>query len=108
MRMWNVNPKLLCQKHLCGEHLETHMFYGTLKKKISVKGYLEKGLLEIHNLRIRHNILAEEMNNRGYKHNSEFPNDFIPYECGKVNIEDNIRILKEKCPECKKRIEKGE
>ena len=39
-----VDPKFLCQKHLCGEHLECHMFLGTLKKNKKVDGYLKNNL----------------------------------------------------------------
>lgn len=116
MRMWNVDPKLLCRKHLLGEHLECHMFYGTLKKGISVEGYLCKGLLEIHNLEKRHDELAKEMSRRGYKHHTPWPEEKVgigcryqPYEinCGKVNTEENIKTLKERCPECRKRMEQA-
>jgi hypothetical protein len=31
MRMWMVNPRIMCGNHLLGEHLETHMFYGIIK-----------------------------------------------------------------------------
>ena len=36
MRMWMIDPKLLCRKHLLGEHLEIHMFVGTINKGINV------------------------------------------------------------------------
>ena len=36
MRMWNVDPKLMCNKHLLGEHVEMHMFFGTIQKGISM------------------------------------------------------------------------
>ena len=32
MRQWMVDPRLLCRKHLLGEHVENHMFIGTLKR----------------------------------------------------------------------------
>ena len=32
MRDWKVNPKLLCRQHLLGNHLEVHMFVGTLRR----------------------------------------------------------------------------
>jgi len=28
MRMWMLNPKALCRKHLMGEHVEIHMLVG--------------------------------------------------------------------------------
>jgi len=61
MRMWMVNPKIMCRQHLLGEHVEIHMFVGTLSRGKSVKGYLEKGLLEVHNLYWRHEELVEEI-----------------------------------------------
>jgi len=68
MRMWMVNPKIMCRQHLLGEHVEIHMFVGTLSRGKSVKGYLEKGLLEVHNLYWRHEELVEEMKRRGTVH----------------------------------------
>ena len=61
MRMWMVNPKIMCRQHLLGEHVEIHMFVGTLSRGKSVKGYLEKGLLEAHNLYWRHEEPVEEI-----------------------------------------------
>ena len=46
MRLWLVNPKLMCNKHILGEHLETHMFVGCINKKKNLKGYFDKGLLD--------------------------------------------------------------
>lgn len=40
MRMWGVDPKVLCTKHMIGEHAETHMFLGTIKKGTSIKGLI--------------------------------------------------------------------
>ena len=73
MRMWMVDPSLLCRKHLLGEHVECHMFVGTINKNISIKGYIEKGLCEPDKLEFRHNQLSEEMIKRGYNHLSELP-----------------------------------
>lgn len=74
MRMWMVNPRIMCRQHLLGEHVEIHMFIGTLNRKKSVKGYLEKGLLEIHNLYARHEILVEEMKINKEKNVAELVN----------------------------------
>jgi len=38
MRMWMVEPKLLCKKHLLGEHNEIHKHRHNFVKKHSVKG----------------------------------------------------------------------
>jgi len=102
MRMWMVDPKKLCRKHLLGEHVECHMFVGTILKEISLLGYKEKGLVEVHNLKERHNRLSEEMLLRGYKHNSLLP-EFKSFNYGSINSDENLKILRERCEECKRR-----
>lgn len=106
MRQWMVDPKFLCQKHLNGEHVESHMYLGCIKKGTSLKGYIEKGLVEVHNIQIRHDELANEMIKRGYNHNSPLDCCDLLWEEGFVNSIDNIEELKRRCPECKKRIER--
>jgi len=103
MRMWNVNPKYLCTNHLLGEHLEMHMFIGCIKLNKSVKGYIDKGLVEIHNIVNRHNDLVIEMILRGMSHNSNLYYDNLWVE-GNVNTNENIEILKERCIKCRKLI----
>ena len=105
MRMWNVNPKQMCDQHILGEHVEMHMFVGTINKGISIKGYLENGLIEPHNIVGRHQELVEEMERRGMKHNSELPKLLEePKIEGRVNSEDNQKLLAERCKICRERI----
>jgi hypothetical protein len=99
-----VDPRYLCQKHLCGEHVECHMMAGCINKNMSMKGYISNGLIEIHNIQSRHNQLVIEMLNRGYNHKSPLP-EFNSWIEGNINITTNINELKHRCPECKKRIE---
>ena len=61
MRMWKVNPKVMCRQHLLGEHVEMHMFVGCWNKGIKLNGYLEGGLVELCEVKNRHDELA----NRG-------------------------------------------
>lgn len=68
MRMWNVDPNLLCRKHLLGEHREMHMLANAICKKRSIAGYLAKGLVEpesiecsIRDLLARCNECAQRM-----------------------------------------------
>ena len=103
MRMWNVDPRLLCRQHLLGEHLEMHMFQGEVRKGVSLKGYIRKGLVEVHNIRKRHDILSEELLRRGYKHNSPmYPAPF--YKAGAVDQATSIRELCSRCTRCKENI----
>ena len=105
MRMWMVPPEMLCRQHLLGEHNEHHLLVGTLNKGISVKGYIEGGLAEIHNIVMRHDELVAEMLRRGYNHKSPLPT-FVPYTAGIIDREENIKELCRRCTRCKERIEK--
>jgi len=102
-----VNPKLLCRQHLLGEHNEVHSFLGCIKKGTSLKGYIEKGLVEVHNIKKRHDELSEEMIRRGYKHNSNLDVGNLLWEEGYVNSIENIEELKSRCQECKRRMEEN-
>ena len=111
MRMWMVNPRIMCRQHLLGEHVEIHMFIGTLNRKKSVKGYLQKGLLEIHNLHSRHNELVEEMKRRGYRHHSEVEEKWKTVNMlGFIDRKQNLEELINRCSKCKTRyleLQKG-
>ena len=98
--MWMVNPEKLCRKHLLGEHVECHMFVGTILKGKKLHGYAKKGLVEVHNIKRRHEDLKNEMLRRGMKHNSELPffEDFI---FGIVDVKNNEIELKRRCKDCK-------
>jgi len=109
MRQWLCNPKILCKKHLTGEHCEHHMFVGSINLKRSVSGFIEKNLLEPLSLKQRHDELAEEMKSRGYKHKTplkEFDLSYLPdIEINhKINTGDSLLELLNRCPECKKRF----
>lgn len=100
MRMWKVNPKLLCDKHLLGEHVEMHMFTGCLAKGKSIQGYIDKGLVELDKIEKRHNELADEMIRRGMKHNSPLLIEVVADNLGKVDIAKSIRDLCSRCEDC--------
>lgn len=107
MRMWMVDPKILCTKHLLGEHVECHMFAGSLKKGTSLKGFLDNNLFEPTSLQERHQTLSKEMVERGMKHKS----DLIPININhlppiKVNEKESLKDLLSRCPECLSRYEK--
>ena len=106
MRMWMIDPKLECVRHLNAEHRECHALVGMINKNKRLTGtkYITTGLIEIHNIRSRHDELAAEMTRRGYNHKSPLP-EFNSWIEGNINITTNINELKHRCPECKKRIE---
>jgi len=104
MRMWGVDPENMCRRHLLGEHLEMHMFVGTILKGLSIKGYIDKGLVNPALIKIRHDELAAEMTRRGWNHKTpmlELAMD-LPYQ--PVAVVENMRALKARCEECSKKF----
>jgi hypothetical protein len=105
MRMWMVDPKIMCRNHLLGEHAEIHLFVWNIDRNRSVKGYLDKGLLETHNLYNRHEELAHELRRRGFKHNSELDVKWkIANKAGSIDKEKNLEQLINRCTKCKERF----
>jgi len=107
MRMWMISPKYLCRQHLLGEHNEIHMLLGCLEKGKSVSGYIEKGLVELHNIRVRHDSIVEEMIKRGYRHHTPIYSTPHPetLSVGKVDLIQSAQELMNRCSGCCLRIE---
>ena len=112
MRQWMVDPKIMCRKHLLGEHVEHHMLLGTLKKKKNVQGYVDKNLFEPQRLFSRHAELVKEMYRRKFNHQSELTEDssvldYLPRNQynNVINKEESLKELLRRCPECRKRYE---
>lgn len=113
MRMWMINPKFLCRKHLLGEHGEIHKHRHNFVKKHSIKGRIYPVvLIEPKKMEERHNDLSREMIRRGYKHESHYEMPDINYLTlkeyfSRVNVDLSISELKSRCPECRKRMEEA-
>jgi hypothetical protein len=114
MRMWMIDPKLLCQKHLLGEHCELHKHLHNFHKGHSVKGrYVPVIQIELCSLQERHDALAKEMAERGYNHQSPLNNcptkeyleqTYPDYYYLRVDTDTSLDDLCQRCPECKQRI----
>lgn len=73
MRVWDVDPAILCRQHLLGEHRELHGLWNILV--LGKSGYSrhpetrrwEGKLAALYN---RHEALVAEMSRRGYNHGS--------------------------------------
>lgn len=109
MRMWLVNPEKMCQKHLCGEHVEMHMFLGAINKGTKMDGYIKNNLFEPRYLHKRHEELANEMIRRGYKHKSPLKdidcgsilNLSIEHQYWEINKNKALKDLLDRCPKCR-------
>lgn len=110
MRMWLCDPGILCRRHLLGEHVEMHMFLGSIKKGIGMVGYIRNDLVEPALIINRHERLKNEMLIRGYCHNSPMevdehfllldllPSDILNH---KIDREKALAQLLTRCDECR-------
>ena len=73
MRVWDINPKCLCRKHLLVEHRELHGLWNILTKHKGKGGYSRhpetlRWVGKQKALYLRHEALILEFLKRGYKH----------------------------------------
>lgn len=105
MRMWMVNPKMLCKLHLGGEHFEIHKHRHGFMKGWSIAG--RKGQIDPSQMATRHAQLALEMVSRGMRHQSPYEQpDLSLYDLEgfTVDMDESLEELCRRCPECRKRI----
>ncbi len=75
MRIWDIDPKRLCRKHLLGEHRELHGLWNILTVHGGTGGYSRhpetlRWVGKTRALHVRHEALVREMDRRGYRHAS--------------------------------------
>lgn len=75
MRVWDIHPKHLCQKHLIAEHRELHGLWNILTKHKGRGGYARhpetlRWVGKQKALFLRHEALINEFSRRGYRHYS--------------------------------------
>jgi len=111
MRMWMVDPRVLCRKHLLGEHGEIHKHLPSFRKGHSVAGRMSPIVqIQLNALKSRHDDLAVEMIRRGYNHKSPLVDipDLLKiygdYFYLKVDLIESVLDLYLRCEECKERI----
>lgn len=114
MRMWMLDPKILCHSHLAAEHDECHMIVGAMRKRKQLRGYVASNALELGSLFRRHEELVNEFFRRGWIHKSEM--DEMEVLSLVSNYPEYIRIatvdrdrteeyLRDKCRLCKERMD---
>lgn len=105
MRMWLINPEILCTNHLLGEHNELHMLVGAIQKGKSIQGF--KDLVQTKEINSRHEQLVNELIRRHFIHNSplEYKDEL---NFGTVDKETSLIELLARCPKCYYRYVYGE
>ena len=109
MRMWMTDPAAMCDRHLLGEHVECHMLAGTLARRRSIAGFVDKRLLEPDSLVARHEELAREMGARGFRHLSPLEEPELGYLPASargrvVDREASGAALRARCDACARRM----
>jgi hypothetical protein len=103
-RMWMVDPEIMCQRHLLGEHFESHVIATNIRRGRSIAGFIKINAIEPQSVKKRHDELVSEMERRGMKHKS--PLDFSTnlYPDFKIDREASLKLLVERCPRCAERL----
>lgn len=107
MRMWMIDPKLMCKKHRNGCHAEIHKHLPSLYAGVSIKGRMEPVVqVQLNALQRRHDELAATLNHKSPLWIDEYLiwKNYPQYYDLTVDPEYNLRDLSERCPECRKLI----
>jgi hypothetical protein len=72
MRVWDLDPRHLCRKHLLAEHRELHGLWNILTTHGGYSRHPEtlRWVGKLKALYKRHEALVREFEKRGYKHHS--------------------------------------
>jgi hypothetical protein len=111
MRMWMIDPKLLCTTHLIGEHGEIHKHRHNFVKKHKISGRIFPIVqIEPESMQTRHDILAEEMNRRKTgSHKSPYIQPSLSHlsfseRYAEADLDYNLKDLCKRCAGCRKNI----
>lgn len=104
--MWLINPRVLCDDHLLGSHSECHQLVGTIHNhphgEAVAEGHAEKGNIDTFLLEQWHRLVVEEMEQRGWDHDSplSYSRDEPQYGKGSIDPQENVEELRQRCDDC--------
>jgi len=102
MRVWDVDPALLCRAHLLGEHRELHAVFSVIangREGYSRHPEVRRWRGRLPALARRHDALVAEMRRRGWTgHKTDLPPCGGEAEQSELldSVEDQIAILRAK------------
>lgn len=109
-RQFNIDPRLLCQQHLLGEHSEMHEGVGLIRSEKcpwsteQMEGQARSGNIDTTWFQPRHHALADELERRGMNHNSPMEyDDELQIGDGAVDDDESLGTLM-KCSGCRPRL----
>ena len=99
MRIWDLDPRLLCDRHLLGEHRELHAVWSILTAGRT--GYANhpetvrwRGRLAA--LHARHEAEVAEMGRRGFRHASPLDGRLAVGEAVQTELVDSLAAQRER------------
>jgi hypothetical protein len=111
IRMWMVDPRIMCTRHLCQEHCEIHRLVANLRKGRNVRKYLLQQVIDISSIYARHEEIEDEIIARGGKLDS--PLSAVEcvafarwYGSVTINMSRSLSDLSSCCKQCQKKIGK--
>jgi hypothetical protein len=109
MRMWMIEPHLLCRQHLLGEHYELHMLVGSLRKGRRIDGYLLRRFIDPSSIYTRHAALEKEIRSRGGNPQSPLNEKECRafaewYGANPIDPGESMSALSSRCEACRNRI----
>ena len=107
MRMWMVDPKRMCRKHLGAEYVECLMIAACMQRKRRLGGYFAHNCIEPRSLVSRFASLKREMLRRGYRaRKSLLRADFsylpVSQQRFRIDRKASSAMLCKRCAECRK------
>lgn len=109
MRIWDIDPQLLCRKHLLAEHRELHGLWNILTKHGAQGGYSRhpetlRWVGKTKALYARHELQVKEFTRRGYSHLTPLDPSLASGSAVQDTLinsnEDQIELLKNKPCDC--------
>lgn len=111
MRVWDIDPELLCDRHLLGEHNEIHAIWSVITgglKGFSGHPETKRWQGKLRALYLRHALTAAEMQRRGFKHKSPLDENLATGKAVQDELKDPVevqeRLLSGKDADCAERL----
>ena len=102
-----VDPSIMCDQHLLGEHFECHQIVGSIAKKrwtmLNGLAELNPSAVETASVYARHDELAQEMELRGMNHQSPLPEVGEFLATGSIDRGLAHDLLLARCEKCRER-----
>jgi hypothetical protein len=102
MRIWDLDPASLCDRHLLGEHRELHAVWSILTT--GKRGYRHhpetvrwRGRLAA--LYARHDAQVAEMRRRGFRHSSPLDHRLATGAAKQTELVDSVEAQRERLAE---------